>query len=113
MATVEKRGDTYRIRASAGYKTTGDQIRPSVTWKPAPGMTTKQIEKELERQKVLFDERVKNGQFMAGNVRFGEFADKWFAEYGKGHLKATTYKNYQDCMSRIKPALGHIQLDRL
>lgn len=36
MATVEKRGNTYRIRASAGYDVNGEQIRPSMTWKPAP-----------------------------------------------------------------------------
>ena len=47
MATVEKRGNTYRIRASAGYDANGEQIRPSITWKPAPGMTAKQIAKEL------------------------------------------------------------------
>lgn len=39
MATVQRRGDTYRITASAGYDTEGRQIRKSMTWRPAPGMT--------------------------------------------------------------------------
>lgn len=29
----------------------------SMTWKPTPGMTKKQIEKELDRQTVLFEEK--------------------------------------------------------
>lgn len=113
MSTIEKRGDTYRIRASAGYNTKDKQIRPSITWRPAPGMTQRQIERELARQKVLFDERIKSGQFLDGSIRLKAFADQWFADYGKEHLKATTYKNYMDCMKRIDAALGHIRLDRL
>lgn len=113
MATIEKRGDTYRIRVSAGYDINGDQIRPSMTWRPEPGMTQRQIEKELERQKVLFDERVQSGQYISGDIRLADFIEKWLNEYGKAHLKATTYKNYRDCMKRILPALGHIPLCRL
>ena len=66
MATVQRRGDTYRITASAGYDTEGRQIRKSMTWRPAPGMTERQIAKELERQKVLFDEQVKGGRYLIG-----------------------------------------------
>lgn len=49
MPTITKRGDTYRIRAYCGYDTHGKQVTRSTTWKPAPGMTPKQIEKELQR----------------------------------------------------------------
>lgn len=63
MSTVTKRGDTYRIRVSAGYDINGKQIMKSMTWKPEPGMTKKQIEKELDRQRVLFEEKVNNGQY--------------------------------------------------
>jgi len=34
-----------------------------MTWKPEPGMTAKQIEKELERQKILFEERCRTGRY--------------------------------------------------
>ena len=43
MPTIQKRGDTYRIRVSAGYDSNGKQLMKSMTWKPAPGMTPKQI----------------------------------------------------------------------
>ena len=49
MSSITRRGDSYRIMASAGRKVNGKQVRPAITWTPEPGMTAKQIEKELER----------------------------------------------------------------
>ena len=60
MAHIEKRGKSYRIRASVGYRVDGRQVQPSMTWTPDPGMTQKQIERELTRQAVLFDETCKS-----------------------------------------------------
>lgn len=113
MATVQKRGSSYRITASAGYDANGKQIRKTMTWTPDQGMTEKQIAKELERQKVLFDEAVKTGQYTDGNIRFKDFAERWFNDYGKKHLKRTTYKRYEYLANRIYPALGHIRLNKL
>lgn len=113
MATVTKRGDTYRITVSSGYDASGKQIRKTTTWKPAPGMTEKQIAKELERQKVLFDERVKSGQFLDGNIRFQDFAEQWFRDYGREHLRERTYLRYVELSVRTYAAIGHIRLDKL
>ena len=49
MATVRNRGSSYQIRASAGYDSKGHQIVKSLTWTPPQGMTSRQIEKELDR----------------------------------------------------------------
>lgn len=49
MATIQKRGDSYSIRVSCGYDSKGKQVIQSMTWKPEPKMTQKQIEKELNR----------------------------------------------------------------
>ena len=48
MATITKRGDTYRIRCSLGYDSQGKQVIRSTTWKPAPGMTTQTGRKGAE-----------------------------------------------------------------
>ena len=53
MATIQKRGNNYRIKVSCGYDTQGKQVIQSMTWKPDEKMTEKQIEKELQRQVVL------------------------------------------------------------
>ena len=59
MATVEKRGESYRIVASAGYGADGKQLRNRMTWTPPQGVTSRQIEKDLDRQAVLFALRTK------------------------------------------------------
>ncbi len=113
MATIEKRNGAYRIRAASGYDQNGKQIRQSMTWKPEPGMTKRQIEKELERQAVLFDEKVQNGTFISSDMKLADFFTIWFERYAKEQLSKVTYKNYMDCTKRIIPALGHIPLRKL
>lgn len=113
MATVRKRGNTYQIRVSAGYDVTGKQLEKSMTWKPSSGMTAKQIEKELERQKVLFEEKVMTGLFLDSNITLAQFSEKWFHDYAEKQLKARTVVCYRDLMPRILKAMGHIKLYRL
>lgn len=110
MPTIQKRGDTYRITVSNGYDAKGKQIRKSMTWEPAPGMTARQIQKELDRQAVLFEERVKNGQYMDGNVKFSEYAQMWFEN---AQLAPKTRSQYEDLLHRINTAIGHIRIDKL
>lgn len=113
MPTIQKRGDTYRITVSAGYDAKGRQIRKSTTWKPAPGMTAKQVQKELDRQAVLFEEKVKSGRCLDGNIRFQDFAERWFEDYAKEHLRIRTYGEYVRMKERTYQAIGHIRLDKL
>ena len=61
MATIRKRGNSYQIRVSVGYDTKGNHKEQAMTWKPAEGMTERQIEKELQRQAVLFEEKCSRG----------------------------------------------------
>ena len=49
------------FRVSCGYDTNGKQIVRQKTWTPDKNMTPKQIEKEVNRQAVLFEEECKNG----------------------------------------------------
>lgn len=113
MATVTKRGNSYLIRASAGYDAQGKQIRRSKTWTPDPGMTPKQIQRELERQKVLFDEEVEAGLHADGSIKFQEFAERWFSEYASSHLRKKTVQEYKRETKRVYPAIGHIRLEKL
>ena len=113
MATVEKRNNAYRIVVSAGYDITGKQIKRRMTWVPTPGMTDKQIAKELERQKVMFEEKVRSGQVLASSTRFSAFADYWMKEYAEKNLRPSTISRYKDMLERINAAIGNIRLDRL
>ena len=62
MATIRKRGNSYQIRVSCGYDTSGNQVVQTMTWKPADGMNKKQIEKELQKQAILFEDKCMKGQ---------------------------------------------------
>lgn len=76
MATYTKRGKSYRIRASVGYTPEGKQVMKSKTWTPSPGMTECQIEKELNRQMVLFDEECRGASLTDGHIKFQSFAEQ-------------------------------------
>ena len=75
MATIEKRNNSYRITVACGYDIGGKQIRRRMTYTPEKGMTAKQIEKEVQRQAVLFEEKCQNGNVLDGNIKFADFAD--------------------------------------
>lgn len=113
MASVTKRGNTYTIRVSLGYDGRGRQLRQSMTWKPPEGMTEKQVKKELERQKVEFEQRCMQGQYMDGTVKLSDFFQRWFNDYAKKQLKARTAAEYLRLFSRIDEALGHLRLDKI
>lgn len=113
MATITKRGDTYRIRVSEGYSADGRQIMQSMTWKPAPGMTKRQEEKELNRQAALLEERVRSGQYICSNIKFADFVERWFKDYAEKQLRPKTVLSYKYMKDRTNAAIGHIRLDRL
>jgi predicted signal transduction protein with EAL and GGDEF domain len=62
---------------------------------PAPGMTQKQIDKELERQKVIFEERCRTGQLLDGSIRFADFAMYEVKHTYKGRIKEFDRISYE------------------
>ena len=66
---------SYRIRVSRGYDVKGNKLKPyEMTYKPAPNMTAKQIEKELNKQAVMFEEQCKQGIIGKNkNMKLSEF----------------------------------------
>ena len=113
MATIRKRSEgTYQIRVSCGYGVDGKQRNQFKSYKPEPGMTPKQIEKELTRQAVLFEEECKRGQITSA-VKFEKFAEQWFEEYAKVNLRPTSYARMKQLTKRVYPAIGHKRLDKI
>ena len=112
MASIKKRGTSYLIKVSLGYSADGNQQAKFLTWTPPAGMTKRQIEKELNRQAVLFEEQCASG-YAAKAVKFEEFMDQWFTEYAELTLKPNTVTGYRSMKPRIIKALGHIRMDKL
>lgn len=112
MATIRKRGGSYQIRVSCGYDTNGNQIEQSMTWKPDKKMTPKQLEKELNRQAVMFEEACANG-YVTSAVKFSVFSEQWFEDYAKPKYKKTTLYKTEHVIKRINEEIGHKRLDKI
>lgn len=112
MASIRKKNNSYEIRISCGYDVNGKQKFQQMTWRPEEGMTPKQIEKEVNRQAVLFEEKCKMGQITA-NIKFETFAEQWFEEYARTGLRSTSYERMRQLTHRVYPALGHMRIDKI
>ena len=113
MANITKRGNSYSIRVSAGYDTSGKQIVKTMTWKPPAGMSEKKAEKEVVREAMLFEEKVRNGQVADGRIKFQDFAERWFTDYAEIQLRPRTVARYRELTGRIYPAIGHLYIDKI
>ena len=112
MATTRKRGNSYQIRVSVGYDAKGKQVVRTKSWTPDAGMTAKQIEKELLKQTIMFEEQCIKG-FVTSNIKFEEFTERWFEEYANVNLKKSTLHRMKACTIRTYPAFGHLQLQKI
>ena len=115
MANITKRtgknGTSFQIRVSCGYASDGRQIMKRTTWKPAPNMTERQIEKELNRFAVDFENKVMGGVIaFDGSVKFAEYADIWLENT---QLAPKTKETYGFLLVRINQALGHLKLQNI
>lgn len=109
MATIQKRGKGYKITVSEGYGAGGKQVRKYMTWTPEPGMTPRQIEKEVQRQATLFEEKVKNGA-TNNRIKFVDFSKKYMEDYATLYLKPKPLATYTANLQVINAAIGHIRL---
>lgn len=112
MATIQKRGNSYRIRAFCGYTAGGKQIEKTMTWKPEPNMTERQIKKELDRQAVLFEEECQ-GLSKTANGKFQTFAEQWFHDYAEPKLRIKTVERYRKFEPRTYKAIGGLRMDKI
>lgn len=117
MASIEKKmakdgSVSYIIRVSNGYNSEGRQLRKSTSYKPSTNMTPKQIQRELNRQATLFEEKVKKGYAINENIKFCDYAEIWL-QHSKPSLAPKTYVRYKELLVRINQAIGHIKISKL
>ena len=115
MASIEKRGDSYRITVSCGYSADGSrQIKQSVTWKPSkPNLTPKQLEKALQAAAAEFERRCKTEGTVVAAVKFEPFAESYLADVASRTLKPSTLAYYEQLKPRVYSQIGHLRLDKI
>ena len=119
MANITKKTNksgevVYRIRVSNGYSPDGKQRMKSMTWKPDAGMTQRQIEKELNRQVILFESQVENEVTFQKRVKFSTLADEWLESVTLcKSLNISTIERMKSCKERTYKALGNYYVDAI
>jgi len=102
---------SYLIRVYVDITGNGHQVIKSMTWRPADNMKPSAVEKELNRQATLFEDKLKQGLISVGGaVHFGDYAREWIELQP---IAPKTRELYLGLMDRITTAIGHIRLDKL
>ncbi len=115
MANIEridgKNGTSYRITVAGGFDTSGKRIRHRTTYKPAPGMTARQIEKAVQRAATDFERSIEQGYILDNKQTFANYAEYVLStKIQNGTLKPKTVERYRELLGRINQAIGHFQL---
>ena len=118
MANIEPRKNregrivSYRIRVGRGNTPDGKRIKPyTMNWTPKAGMTKRQIQAEVNRQAVLFEERCRCGeQAVSSNLKLRDFIPQYLDTVSVT-LSPTTLHLYKKVIeSHIIPQLGNKKL---
>ena len=102
---------SYTIRVYHGYDNKGKRLKPySMSYKPAKGMTAKQIEKEVQWQAVMFEEQIRNGYALDNRQTFSEYAEYVLKCKEENGTKHRTLERYTELLERINAGIGHIKI---
>lgn len=88
MASIRKRGNSYRIHVSNGYDVNGKKIVETTTFTPDPTLTPKKQQEALEKFVFEFEQKVKNGKRLKGDkLTMKDYIEYWLKEYAKKELR--------------------------
>ena len=117
MASITPRKDksgniiSYTIRVFRGYDTDGNKLKPyTMTYKPDKKLTARQVEKELNKQAVQFEEQCKLGYALDTRQTFAEYAQYVIELKERSGTKHSTIRIYKDLLKRINQGIGHIKI---
>ena len=115
MASIKKRGNTYRVIVSNGRDSSGKQIIETTTFTPDPTKTEKQNQKALQIFALEFEQKVKSGKYLDGEkITFKDFIDTWKKDYAASHLEKTTIEAHEHLLNQhVIPVIGHLKLARI
>lgn len=104
---------SYQIRVYKGRGTDGKQLKPYLlTWKVPQGKTEKQIEKELQKVTIDFENKCRYGLVSSNpKLTVAEFIPQ-YKSIVKNSLSPETYQRYEQTIERlIIPEFGYMKLE--
>ena len=105
-----KNGISYKITVFSGVDSNGKQVRHYRTWKPAQGMTAKQIEKAVQRAAMDFERELELGYQADNRQTFAEYAEYVLNLKERSGLRPKTLFEYRTQLVRINASIGHLKL---
>ena len=108
-----KTGPSFKITVTNGTDYTGRQVRHYRTWKPAPGMTERQMERAVQKAALDFEREIEQGYEVDARQTFAQYCEYVISEKERAGCKHRTIERYQDLTRRIYPAIGHLKLSEI
>lgn len=105
-----KTGVSYKITVTTGRNTDGKQVRHYQTWRPAPGMTERQIEKAVQKAAFEFEQQIEQGFIADNRQSFAQYAEYVIDLKERSGTKRRTVERYRELLVRINAAIGHLKL---
>lgn len=105
-----KKGTAYKITVSEGADALGKQIRHYMTWKPEPGMSARDIKRELERVACEFEQDIMTGFKVDNKQTFAEYAEYCYKLREQRGDRPQTLARVRRQTARINEYIGHLRL---
>lgn len=115
MASIQKRGDSYRIVVSMGYDVNHRKLVEITTFTPDKNLTPKKRQKAVEDFAYEFEKKCRNHERLEGEkTTLQEFVRRWRSEKAEQELESSTLERYNAIIQDfILPAMGHLKLSEL
>ena len=98
---------SYRIRVSRGNDAEGNRLKPYfMTYIPEKGMSKRQIEAEVNRQAVLFEEKCNMGKVADSSLKLRDFITQYLDTVSVTMSPTTLHFYKQVINNHILPKLG-------
>jgi len=111
MASISKRGDTYRIMVSLGYGLDGRQIRKTCTFTPPATVTEGKGRKLAEAFAHDFEKRCRGVSDLGDNLRFHELFAWYYAEVAPNVIREKTIYDQKVLLNLyVMDGFGHLKL---
>jgi hypothetical protein len=114
MATVRKRGNTFTITVSLGYKEDGTHVRKFTTFKPPPNVTPGKAEKLAKEYAAIFEDKIRGYTDLDENRTLKQLADWYYDTVAPNTLKPNILISYrQGIESHVIPRIGREKLKNI
>ncbi|MDO5157250.1 MAG: site-specific integrase [Eubacteriales bacterium] len=112
MASITKRGNSYRIRVSNGYDENGKQQMRTTTWHPDPYKSDAENQAALEQFAYEFQQQTKGPVLhYKTQMTYREYVKQWLETYAEQQMEQTSYACTANMLRlHVLPTLGEVKL---